>query len=298
MGNRIDRHPLTRETVLVTPNRLERPNAIIDRERSEICPFCPGNEHETPPEIDRVESGDGDWLVRVVPNKYPIASPDLDLEGVHEVIVESRHHDDELSTMEPDHVRTLVEVWLERIDRASSVESVETVILFRNRGIHAGESIRHPHTQLLGVPFIPDRIASQRTSLDACILCRGNTHLTIHTSPSFSLRAAPVSRFPHQLWIVPHSHEPSPRPVWSAQKDLASMIQLAEAILFDELGTISMNWAIIQAPVGEVDFHWYMELSPRITGIAGLEIATGTYVNLIPPEESARRLKLRLEKRT
>lgn len=294
MTNRIDRNPLTGEITVVTPNRLERPNALLDGERTQLCPFCPGNEDETPPEIERVASADGGWLIRVVPNKYPIASPDVDLAGVHEVVIESPHHEDELRTMTANHVTTLIDVWLRRMDHASTVEGVQTVLLFRNRGPHAGESIRHPHTQLLAIPFVPDRIERQRNPREGCNLCRGESDLTIASNDSYRLQAAPAARLAHQCWIVPHSHSNEPSRSDSEPNRLASMMQLAESILYDELGDHSMNWSLIQAPVGETRFHWYMELSPRLTGIAGLELATGAFVNLVPPEESAARLRRRL----
>ncbi|MBW3672233.1 MAG: DUF4931 domain-containing protein, partial [Acidobacteria bacterium] len=171
MTNRIDRHPLTGETVLLTPNRLDRPNALLDHGSDGICPFCPGNENETPPEISRVDDGQG-WLVRVVPNKYPAASPDGGIVGAHELIVESPRHDDELRTMTQAHVRAVINTWLDRYRHALSSPEVKYVVLFRNRGPHAGESISHPHSQLVAVPYVPSRIAAQSVSRIDCGLCR------------------------------------------------------------------------------------------------------------------------------
>lgn len=294
MTNRIDRNPLTGETILVTPNRLERPNALLDRPETPGCPFCPGHESETPPEIERVD-GDGRWLIRVVPNKYPVASPDSGIEGVHEVIIETPNHDDELRNMSPPHLRSIIDTWIRRYANASSLDGIRFVALFRNRGRAAGESIRHPHTQLLAVPYLPERIARHSSPLQSCSICRVFSEqqpLNIQKNDSFHLMAAPAARLPHQVWIAPRAHDSSLSSLdEKGRGDLAMMIQLAESILVAELGDVSMNWTLITAPVECEPFHWYLEISPRITGIAGYELATGSFLNLIPPETSAELLR-------
>ena len=78
----VRKHPVSGEPILYAPERAGRPNAF-ERTSEEVCPFCPGNESLTPPEIAR--TGDP-WRVRVFPNKYPAVAG-------HEVIVESNRHD-------------------------------------------------------------------------------------------------------------------------------------------------------------------------------------------------------------
>lgn len=301
MKNRIERHPLTGETVLFTPNRLDRPNALLDHGSGDICPFCPGNESETPPEIDRVGDGDS-WLVRVVPNKYPAASADVGIEGAHELIVESPRHDDEIRSMSQDHVRAVIDTWLTRYRNAVTKPGVEHVVLFRNRGPHAGESIPHPHSQLLALPYVPARIAAQAGSRIDCGLCRlmsAGNDLLVRRGATFDLTCSPAARFPHQTWIVPRRHVSDPASLSEPERDeLATLLRDLETILVAELGTISINWYFITPPRGTTQFHWYVEISPRMTGIGGYELATGSFVNLIPPERSAELLRERLAKAT
>lgn len=297
MTNRIDRHPITGERVLITPNRLARPNALLDHADSSTCPFCPGNEHETPPEIERVGEGDG-WLVRVVPNKYPAASPDTGIPGVHEVIIESPRHDDELRRMQLPHLRSIVDTWLRRYSNAARSTGVEFVALFRNRGPHAGESIRHPHSQLLAVPYVPERIGAHSASRIDCELCRllsDQSPLLIQRGAAFDLMAAPAARFPYQTWVVPRRHVADPSALDGPERDeLCTLVHLLETILVAELGEISINWYFITPPRNTAQFHWYLEVSPRLTGIAGYELATGSYVNLVSPEHSADALRRRI----
>jgi UDPglucose--hexose-1-phosphate uridylyltransferase len=72
--------PTTLGWVLVAPERSRRPDdhASADRPRSlgaDACPLCPGHESETPPEVWRLGSKDGNWRVRVVPNRFPLLRP-------------------------------------------------------------------------------------------------------------------------------------------------------------------------------------------------------------------------------
>ncbi len=69
-------NPLTREWVILSSERQARPSEFLDqpaRRQEASCPFCLGNEHETPEELARYTTGGSEetWSVRVVPNKYP-----------------------------------------------------------------------------------------------------------------------------------------------------------------------------------------------------------------------------------
>lgn len=297
--NRIERNPITGERVLMTPNRLARPNALLDHDNSGECPFCPGNEDQTPPEIVRITRGD-DWILRVVPNKYPAASDDSGILGRHEVIIESPRHEDELRYMDRSHVRMILDVWLDRYGAAAASKGVAWVALFRNRGPNAGESIRHPHSQLLAVPYVPERVALHTGSRISCVLCQvlaDRATISIASGDHFELLSAPAARFPHQCWIAPRAHVASPVSMDdAAREELAGMLCALESALVDELGEISINWTFITPPLGTTQFHWYLEVSPRITGIAGFELATGSFVNLVPPEISAELLRKRLRR--
>jgi galactose-1-phosphate uridylyltransferase len=44
------------------------------------------------------------------------------------------------------------------------------------------------------------------------------------------------------------------------------------------------RWVIIST---EEDYHWHVELMPRLTGVAGSEWGSGFYINPMPPEVAA-----------
>ena len=90
---------LTDRLVIVAPERAARPETFKQTaapvpQLSANCPFCPGHEHETPPEVARLGDGDAEqpgWSLRIVPNKYPIVGGSVG--GAHEVAVLSPAHD-------------------------------------------------------------------------------------------------------------------------------------------------------------------------------------------------------------
>jgi UDPglucose--hexose-1-phosphate uridylyltransferase len=307
--NTIVRHSGSGEEILLAPNRRRRPNALLtDLPDDGRCPFCPGNEELTPPEIERVGTGSS-WEIRVVPNKYPVASADGGISGQHEVIIESPDHDAELRTMPLEHVRQIVEIWIRRWTAAAADEDARWVSLFRNRGVNAGESIAHPHSQLLAVPVLPPRIAdhSRRISRafaagDPCPLCdsaHGFPSLVLRETPQLRLMAGPAARLPHALWIVPLDHEKDFRMLGDEGRgELAGLLRLAESLLIAELGNVSINWMFFNGLLRTEpdEFHWYVEVIPRLASLAGFELGSGLFINVVPPEESAVALRSHLEK--
>jgi UDPglucose--hexose-1-phosphate uridylyltransferase len=175
---------LTGRLVLLAPGRRARPDthAPIDTrgspsgagsEPSRPCPFCPGNEHDTPPEVARVPPGPPDtpgWRVRVVPNLYPIVGgPDAGpgAGGAHEVIVLSPDHGATFGDLADDQAIDVLTMMRERARTHAAAGRAHSQLLI-NQGRAAGGSIEHPHAQLLALDFVPpavtvavDRFAGQ-----------------------------------------------------------------------------------------------------------------------------------------
>ena len=144
----IRRNPITGAPVLLAPERLLRPHALGGDEEI-VCPFCPGHERETPPEIWR----DGDpWSIRVFPNKYPATER-------HEIVVETADHDAGFEDL--DRAAGIVDAWLDRY------RALSPAIIFKNHGRAAGASLTHAHSQILGTPFVPPRLAAEAAAFVA-----------------------------------------------------------------------------------------------------------------------------------
>ena len=268
-------HPLTGEPIVYAPERAARPRAFGDASE-ERCPFCAGHESDTPPEITR--SGEP-WRVRVFPNKYP------PVEGA-EVIVESPRHEETFDAL--GHAEEVVHAYVERY-RAH--ERAAYVSIFKNEGARAGASIPHLHSQVIPVPFVPPRIERERAGFaraTSCPLCAPEGHLIAET-PSFLWLAPAASTMAYQQWIVPRRHIHEIAAFTGAEvRELAGLLRSAARAT--RAISSAFNWAFLNFP-GEEKAHCYLDLFPRLSVIAGFELGTGTFVEIIDPAAAARRLR-------
>ncbi|HKR62118.1 MAG TPA: DUF4921 family protein [Thermoanaerobaculia bacterium] len=269
-------HLLTGEPILFAPDRAARPHAFVGAEQdAQRCPFCPGHEADTPPPL--VVVGDP-WRVRVVPNKYP------PVEGA-EVIIESPRHDG--ATFDEEAMRVIV-------DRYRAHDDAAFTSIFKNHGPEAGASREHAHSQLVPVPFVPPRVAREIEAFEKaseCPMCRVlDTHrrenLIIRETNSFAWLAPSASWMAYQQWIVPKQHANTF--VDANVSELAELLGTASSKMLT-LGR-SYNWMFLNFPRAP-KAHWYVDLFPRLTTIAGFELSTGTFVEIMDPAATARRLK-------
>jgi UDPglucose--hexose-1-phosphate uridylyltransferase len=270
----IRRNPLTGEPILFAPARAERPRAF-DRDELARCPFCPGHERDTPPEL--AHHGEP-WRVRVFPNKYP------SIEGA-EIIVEAARHDATFDGIAHAH-----EVARTYADRYRAHADAAYTAVFKNEGPRAGASIPHVHSQVVPLPFMPPRIARELASFaDGCSLCRLDAHV-IRESESFTWIAPAGSSFAYQQWLVPKRHVAEMSALGDAEcAELGALLQQASRAMLQIAD--SYNWMFVNFPRSPAA-HWYVDLVPRLAVIAGLELGTGTFVEIIDPAAAAQRLRI------
>ena len=267
------RHPITGEPIVYAPERAGRPNAFGRTGDATICPFCPGNESMTPPDIVRIGNP---WRVRVFPNKYPAVDR-------HEVIVESNRHD---ATF--DQLQNATEVVNAYIDRYRAHADAAYVSLFKNEGERSGASIEHIHSQVMPMPMVPVRVAREAAAFAAarsCPLC-GPRENVIEENEHFLRFAPDGSQHSYQQWIVPKRHQSSF--VTADVPALASMLQ--SSIRSTRSIASSYNVLFINFPEDR-STHFYVDVFPRLSAIAGFELATGTFIDIIDPAAAALRLK-------
>jgi UDPglucose--hexose-1-phosphate uridylyltransferase len=268
----VHRNAITGEPVLFAPQRAERPGAFGAEDRPR-CPFCPGHEADTPPTIAAIGEP---WRVRVFANKYPAA------EGA-EVIVESPEHGATFDRIA--HAEEAVRMYMSRY-RAHAGAAYTAI--FRNEGAGAGSSIPHLHSQVVPLPFVPPRIERESAAFAraaACPLCEPAGPVIAETA-SLTWLAPAASALPYQQWIVPKAHVSDMTVLDPGE--LAGLLQSAAAAM--RTLADSWNWMFMNFP-HERAAHCYIELFPRLTTIAGLELGTGAFVNIVDPEDAAGRLR-------
>jgi len=291
--------PLSGRDVIVAAGRAARPTTFApadgDGAATTECPFCPGAEHTTPPEVARAGRGEPDqpgWQVRVVPNLYPIVE-------THEVAVLSPDHRS-FGELHDDEAVAVLRVLRDRVHTHLESGHVYGVAIV-NHLEAAGASIAHPHAQVFALDEVPRAVEDALTRVrDAGVdLVRADAapaELVVTRRDGITVWCPHASASPYQLRIA--HDESGPRFDLARDVELDAMaIALRDALerLREVLGDVPYNVILHTAPRSTDDraepFHWYVEVIPRISVPAGFEQATGIWVNTVPPDVAAEALR-------
>jgi len=314
----------TREWVIIATERARRPEQFVQppKERvedrplwAERCPFCPGNEEL---DLERLRlPEDGDWLARVVGNRYPALRQEGDRTrrfeglncaisgvGYHEVVVESRLHNTCPALESVEELERTLTAFQLRGQVICGDERVEQLICFKNHGVTAGTSLVHPHTQLLGLPVVPYSIRARseeaRRYFDdqgVCVYCRMREDeerqgsRVVIASEHFTAFVPYAAFSPFHVWIIPRRHSSSFLSTTPEElRDLADVLRELLRKLYFSLNDPDYNYLIRTAPEHEYGaeyLHWYVAIVPRVAHTAGFELGSGMFINTALPEESA-----------
>jgi UDPglucose--hexose-1-phosphate uridylyltransferase len=300
----------------------ERAVEPIDPERD---PFADGHEDRTPPELYALRPGSDvpdspGWRVRVVPNLYPALAAEaaadvgegvhgdapgelfrsLPATGVHEVIVNGPQPVQSLAELPVEQVAVAMEVWRERMRIHERCSYVQLIV---NERRQAGASLPHTHAQLYGLPFVPAAVARERErAAEYATRTMGQNLLGDLLAEEVRLRERIVaiddeavlmtpyaSRLPFQMMLAPR------RPVARFEQQGPS----GASLLHDGLGRLArhlgasppLNMWVRTAPRGAEHFCWRIDVLPRLTHLAGLELSTDVNLNIVAPEHAAALLR-------
>jgi UDPglucose--hexose-1-phosphate uridylyltransferase len=302
--------------------RCEPPEQI-DPEKD---PFAAGHEDRTPPELYALRPGGGPadspgWTVRVVPNLYPAltpaetdASPDspapapLDVRGQpelfasqpasgsHEVIINGPQPVLSLAELELEQVIAAVETWRERMRAHAGSAYLQLIV---NERREAGASLPHTHAQLYALDFVPAAIARERERASAYTTRTMGQSLLgdlvaeevrrreriVSIDEEAVLIAPYASRLPFQLMLAPRK----PRARFEDDGPTgAALLHDGLRRLARHLGSSPpLNLWVRTAPRGAEDFCWRIDVLPRLTHLAGLELSTDVNLNIVAPEHAA-----------
>ncbi len=323
--------PVTGRWVIISTERSRRPHDFGKRSparKSPSCPFCPGNEDKTPPELLAYrQNGNAantpGWSTRVVPNKFPALQIEGALDrrgeglydmmngiGAHEVIIESADHDRDLAEQTVEHIQGVLWAFRERINDLKRDRRFRYILIFKNLGEAAGASLEHPHAQLIATPIIPKQIQEELEGSrryydlkERCVFCdiihqETSDHLgrrLVLQNEHFLAIEPYAPRFPFETWLLPAQHDASfemGEEQWLPA--LAAALKDVLQRLNRALNTPPYNFMLHTAPVGDEDspsYHWHIEILPKLTQVAGFEMGSGFYINPTAPEDAAHFLR-------
>jgi UDPglucose--hexose-1-phosphate uridylyltransferase len=287
--------------------------------------FCPGSESKTPPEILALRAPETPanapgWSVRVVSNKFPALRIEGDLEpqgeglydrmngiGAHEVIIETPEHTATLASLSEAAVTDVLWMYRERIVDLKKDPRFAYVLIFKNHGEAAGASLEHPHSQLIATPIVPIMVkeelegAAQYFQMkERCVWCdivrqeRQGRSRVILEAGGFIALAPFAPRFPFESWVLPTAHRSAYEDVKLEEvRGLASIVGELLRRMNRVLSDPPFNFMLHTAPLREPSlsqFHWHLEIIPKLTKVAGFEWGSGFFINPTPPEDTARYL--------
>ena len=320
--------PVTGIWVAIARKRRERPMEFVPLEQIHkqiICPFCRGNEEETPEPIvafgkdgDRLGETDdpSSWSVRIIPNKFPSlchaegtatcgpydCSP---LDGIQELLIPTPRHVSSIGELSLEELSFSLKCCENRVGELRDLKSIEHVMCFFNCRSAAGASLEHIHFQIMGSPVISPFLIQryernrQNQELSGNSLIGGvmqweleeGTRILKETD-NFVMLCPFASRFAFQVWIVPKNQG-----LAFSNDDIDFNIELSELCLgyvskLEELlENPAYNLLLNLAPNRVRDHeHWFIEIFPRLNRMAGFELGTDIWVNPVPPELAVKRL--------
>lgn len=303
------------QTVIVAVERAARPFTVAapaGEAGSTSCPFCLNNESMTPPEVYRTGDGAPDepgWRVRVVPNLYPIVTPIGDATnaagartatGAHEVVVLSPDHDRSFGRLDDRGATEVLTVLRDRV-RHHLAAGRRYVQVFVNQGRAAGASIAHPHAQLVALDAVPPtveddvaRVLDARTDLVARDLVDARRDGLVVVDGPATAWTPFASGVPYGMRVAHPSTHARFEEANDAQVEVVALaLRDSIAAIHTLLGEPAYNVVVRSAPpdrsVGE--FHWHLDVLPRLGVVAGFEEGTGILVNVVPPEHAAKQLR-------
>jgi UDPglucose--hexose-1-phosphate uridylyltransferase len=219
--------------------------------------------------------------------------------GGHEVIVNVPEHVTAMAELGEERFAGAIATWRERMRAHAGAAYVQVVV---NEGSTAGASLPHTHAQLYALPFVPPAIARERERAgaygertagggllsDVLVEEVRRRERLVAIDEDAALICPWASRSPYELRVVPRSAEAS----FAESEAGAAMIRTAMRALAERFGgPPELNLWVVTAPRGADQFHWHVDIAPRLSVKAGFELGTGVDINVYPPERAAADLR-------
>jgi len=268
------------------------------------------------------------WWVRCFKNKDAVLSTDEELDrrpvgiydivtgyGSHEIIVETNEHKTQLEELTFNQIRDVLWSFKEKISELKKDRGYKYVLVFKNFGLGTYGSMEHSHSQILATPIMPRKIKDELgqarlyyADKERCIFCDvikqelRQKERVVYETQHFIILTPYASNSPYEMFIFPKIHNHLYEDITpTLANDLTETLALAMKKLAKLLSAPPYTLAIHTAPnllprpgywsTIQYDYHWHIEISPRLFRLSGLEWGTGFFFNPILPEEAAEELK-------
>jgi UDPglucose--hexose-1-phosphate uridylyltransferase len=268
------------------------------------------------------------WLVKAIPSLDPVFQKEGDLGrkglglydkmnsvGANEILIESPEHTKRPEDIGPEHMAKVITLYKNRLVDLQEDSRVRYILIYKNSGKDAGEIFSHPISFLIATPVIPKKVKDELDSAkqyysykERCIFCdiireelRVGERIILETK-HFIAFCPYAAKFPFESWIIPKKHSCSFNEIDSEEIDdmgriFTSLLRKLRTVLSEP----PFNYFLHSAPnmiprkdywhtLGE-DYHWHLEIIPRLRRISGFEWGSGFYILQTSPENAAKYLR-------
>lgn len=313
MADEIRRDIYQREVIIAT-KRSKRPGAFLYKKRREsgFCPFCKGSEKCMEPIL--ISYPDiKNWKIRIFPNKFPVVSSKKKFAlmkgglyhkytpfGFHNILVETPKHDADYHEIPVTDIFMVMKLLRKHYIDLMKIDDVNYVTIFKNHGDRGGESIHHPHMQIIASPLFPEIIEEEMESAEhyfkqekECGSCRmirneiSRKKRVVVENRNWVCFAPFVSTWPYQVRFYPKRHVCDISQMTDPElKDLAGIIHRVFCGIYRLFDDFPYNMIYHNFPKSDF-WHFYIDLIPRLVTHAGFEFF-GLNVDIVAPEIVAR----------
>jgi UDPglucose--hexose-1-phosphate uridylyltransferase len=269
------------------------------------------------------------WEIRVVPSIAPFLRIEGDLErrgkgiydmmngiGAHEIVIETNQHIGHMGDLSEDQIARVFSCYIDRMKDLERDERFKYVLVFKNHGWSAGAgTVKHSRSQIIATPVNPKRVKEELAGArlyydyhERCVFCDlikqelSSKERVILDIDGFIALAPFAARFPFETWILPKKHSCDFTSLDTHDRaELAKLMKIILSKLKKGLNDPPFNYVLHTAPFRKQkagywktidnDYHWHIEIMPRLTRVAGFEWGTGFYICPLPPEDAAKFLR-------
>jgi len=310
------------EWIVIAPKRGERPHDFRNKVRRRRAPIA-GCIFENPQGIDHSEpilqfNDKHGWTLQIIENKFPAfthrdvcstiakVGPYSVTDGIgHHDVVITRPHDKDFPDLNKEAALEVFRAFQDRYLMLTHDKCLAYISIFHNWGELAGASIYHPHYQIIAIPVTPPDFEHSVTGAmrffkkyKTCVHCRmvqwekEEKKRVIFENKEAIAFTPFISRSSFEIRIFPKKHLPFFENTNEA--DLAGVIaalQTALKMMKKTLRDPDYNFFIHTAPLANkkryTNYHWHIEVLPKMNVSAGFELGTGIEINPVDPDEAA-----------
>jgi UDPglucose--hexose-1-phosphate uridylyltransferase len=268
------------------------------------------------------------WWVRAFPSFNPIFQVEGDLGrralgiydkmnsvGANEILVESPEHNKRPEDMGIEQMIRIITLYRDRLVDLEKDSRLRYILIYKNSGKDAGEIFSHPVSYLMATPVIPKKVKDELDSAkeyynykERCIFCdivseelRVGERIILETK-NFVAFCPYAAKFPFESWIIPRRHNCAFHEIEQNEIEdmgfiLMSILKKLRLIFNDPPFNYFLHTAPNMVPrknhwhtLGE-DFHWHLEIIPRLRRMSGFEWGSGFYILQTSPENAAKYLR-------